>query len=164
MIQFKAWFLQNYVWLLIILFLVSFITLLGLDTARKPEAILCSIAIYMAIFFFSQKQRLEGQRLTAELFGALNLRYAALQAKLNAICSVDPSSAPAEDEIHILGQYFNLCSEEYFHFTSGLIPAEVWESWLNGMRVYYYHPRIRLQWDRELKQKSLYGFNANLLK
>ena len=31
--------------------------------------------------------------------------------------------------------YFDLCNEEYYIYHKGLIPDQVWDNWMEGMRI-----------------------------
>jgi hypothetical protein len=57
----------------------------------------------------------------------------------------------------------NLCAEEYLYFKSGYVDAEVWQSWLRGMRFFAAKPEILSVWKEELASGSYYGFSLALL-
>lgn len=49
-------------------------------------------------------------------------------------------------------RYFNLCSEEYYLFESGLVPSDVWANWQENMRRMLQIPLVSRAWDRSKKQ------------
>jgi hypothetical protein len=69
----------------------------------------------------------------------------------------------AADDKQLLYDYFNLCAEEYLYFKSGYVDAEVWQSWLRGMKLFASNPEIRRLWQEELESGSYYGFTLALI-
>ena len=68
------------------------------------------------------------------------------------------------EQIRHLSIYVNLCSEAYWQYCNGLVAPLVWRSWVNRMRGFYYHPKIRHQWEKELKNDSHYGFDIDIIR
>ena len=44
--------------------------------------------------------------------------------------------------------YFDLCSEEYHLYMDGQVPEDVWENWVEGMRITTNLQLYRQCWDR----------------
>ena len=44
--------------------------------------------------------------------------------------------------------YFDLCSEEYHLYLEGQVPEDVWENWVEGMRITTNLQLYRQCWDR----------------
>lgn len=99
-----------------------------------------------------------------ELFRRFNSSYDRLNEKLNKIRAGDQTTSLTTEETCILYDYFNLCGEEYLYFWKGFIYPEVWNAWLNGMRIFYKTPRIRELWDTELITNSYYGLTPAILR
>jgi hypothetical protein len=118
----------------------------------------------LSSIYFVQKQRLEELRLFEELFSGFNARYGQLNEKLNEIRGREPKERLLRDEINTLYDYFNLCGEEYLYYKHGYILPEVWQAWLNGMKIFYQDKRIKTLWEEELATNSYYGFNIDFLK
>ena len=118
----------------------------------------------LSSIYFVQKQRLEELRLFEELFSEFNERYGALNEKVNQIIGTNQEAKLTQDEINTLYDYFNLCGEEYLYYKQGYILPEVWEAWLNGMKIFYQNKRIRKLWEEELATNSYYGFKLDFLR
>lgn len=162
--KFYDWFFQNYWWVLVALFGLTFALPMATGTLVKPTSIYALFGLHIALFFFAQKQRLADSRLAARLLRQYNRRAALLQPKLESIQKGDPSQGLKQAQIDDLRIYFNLCSEAYYHYCNNNIGPVVWQSWRSQMRIYYYDPRIRQAWDNDLKQNTHYGFGNHLLK
>ena len=39
--------------------------------------------------------------------------------------------------------YLNICSEEYYFYTHGLIPSDVWDNWVVGMEAVFKQPKVK---------------------
>jgi hypothetical protein len=128
------------------------------------NAILTIIGGSLSFVYFVQKQKLEETRLLKALFTEFNVRYEALNERLNEILRGDPNRELNQEEVDTLYSYFNLCGEEYLFYKRGYIFPEVWEAWVNGMKIFYKDERIRRLWKRELETNSYYGFTLELLK
>ena len=112
--------------------------------------------------YFFQKQKLEEISLFRSLFDKFNERYNQMNERLNKILVLEQNSSLSLNDVILLYDYFNLCAEEYLYYRLGYILPEVWQSWYNGMLIYYGCPHIRALWDKELKANSYYGFKISL--
>lgn len=54
--------------------------------------------------------------------------------------------------------YVNLCSEEYYLFTKGAIEKDIWEYWVEGMRMQFTSHVYQVWWK---KNASKYNQNFN---
>jgi len=104
-----------------------------------------------------QKQALDESVLFRGLFREFNHRYDQLDDALNAIREGNETAELKPEEIGTLYHYFNLCGEEFLYYKKGYIYPEAWESWLNGMMIYYENARIKRLWAEELRSGSYYG-------
>lgn len=140
--------------------------LLGLAGYLKdlldPGLALSFLGGVFSFIFFVQKQKLAETSLFRELFDGFNKRYNDMNGALNDINVGDKDLPLSSGEIVALYDYFNLCAEEYLYYRMGYIPPVVWESWYNGMLIYYSNQRIRDLWDKELRTNSYYGFTISL--
>ena len=130
-------------------------------SSPDPTVVASAITGILSFSFFIQKQKLEELKLFTDLFREFNKRYGRLNDKLSALAKFPDDHELTEEETNLLFDYFNLCAEEYFYFKRGLIPIEVWESWINGMKEYYTRRAIQELWDKELTQQSYYGFSIS---
>jgi hypothetical protein len=106
--------------------------------------------------------RLAKTKFSYEAFRDCNHRYDRLKDELRGIGDqreyLDGSAKKT------LRCYFDLCAEEYWLKTQGLIPDVVWEAWSNGMQQYAKHDHIREFWLKELNSNSYYGFPRCLVE
>jgi len=158
------WFYRNYWWLLLILFAVTVCAPMLFSSVGYSPSLMILLVANIALVYFVQKQRLATLKMSSELMLHFNGRYAALQPGLYRILEGEAAEELSPDQVDDLFAYFDLCAEEYYLFGKDMIPPEVWSSWLGGMRVYYYNPRIRRLWDKALTRQSFYGFSSQLLK
>jgi len=108
--------------------------------------------------YFVEKQKLEQMVLFKELFTKFNERYDGLNEKLNEILEEDKQKELTQEQIDILYDYFNLCSEECLFYKQGFIYPEVWKAWCNGMKIFGKNKRIKELWQKEVRTDSYYGF------
>lgn len=130
----------------------------GLFWGLDLDVLLPILAAILSALYFLQKQKLEELKTFREIFEACNKRYDKLNDALDKIYSVSEGSL-SEDERHLLGDYFNLCAEEYLYFSRGYIYPEVWDAWYNGMKFYLKNPRIMGFWSQESSTNSHYGLH-----
>ena len=76
--------------------------------------------------------RLSNDRMTKELYKEFNERYDRLNNKLSQIKSGKDSPENRQTII----DYFNLCAEEYYWYSKGRIPCEIWKAWKDGIAFY----------------------------
>jgi hypothetical protein len=136
----------------------------SLSDAERLHVTLTLLAAVAGITTFLYAQHAQELRLFRELFREFNARYATLNDRLNEIRS-RPSDPPLQDpDRRVLSEYFDLCAEEYMYATAGHFDSRVWCAWVEGMRHFDEHPRIREFWEDELnKQKSYYGFTLDCI-
>lgn len=156
----KIWIQRHYWWISIAGF-VGLLVLFLTGRYSDQTLLIAAITALLSFAFFIQKQKLEELKLFTDLFRDFNKRYERLNDKLNALTKLPADHELTDVETNQLFDYFNLCAEEYFYFKRGLIPIEVWKSWINGMKEYYKKHTIRELWDKELKQGSYYGFSID---
>lgn len=161
---FYYWFFRHYWWLLPAAFVATFCLPLATGVLQDPTHIVAWLGVHVALFYFVQKERIAAERITTLLLADFNNRYTPMEPVLRTVCDADTNLALAPEETDTLQTYFRLCCEQYDQYCRGYIPPQVWQSWLNGMRIYYYNARIRTLWDRHLERQTGYGFGRHLLK
>ena len=119
------------------------------------------VASGIAAAHFMQRQRLEELTLFQRLFGDFNARYDRLNDDLQGIV-VDPRHLTDADRSKLL-DYFNLCAEEYFFFSQGLVPRSVWKAWCRGMLEYLDDTRVAQFWQSEQARGSYYGLTHEII-
>jgi hypothetical protein len=126
---------------------------------NKPEFVFTLAGGVTAVASFLYSRHLEAARFLRELFAQFNKRYADLNEELSFIRGLGDSVALNDEQKQTLSDYFNLCGEEYFFYQAGYIDQIVWNSWVNGMSMYYENEKIRELWEEELKSGSYYRFS-----
>ena len=153
-----------YPWLFLgLIILANGMLFLFLPSKVSPELLLSVTGSVAALVHFFYSQYNHSTDRFIELFRDFNSRYDRLNDKLNALIAKDGNLVLAPEDILLLYDYFNLCSEEYLYFKSGYIDIEVWQSWLNGMKYFASNPEIHRIWLSELQSGSYYGFPPSLL-
>lgn len=132
---------------------------LSLPDILRPSLIITILGGIISSIYLVQKQKLEELKLFKDLFTEFNHRYDQMNEDLNRIIKVSPDDELTDTEINQLYDFFNLCGEEYLYYKQGFILPEVWNSWKNGMTIFYRNSRIRSLWENELETHSYYGFN-----
>ena len=120
------------------------------------------IGMIGGFFAFLYTQHLQGTQFLKQLFTEFNLRYDSLNEDLARICVIN--DALTTKDISKLIDYFNLCAEEYFFYSSGYIDEAVWESWRRGMQFYLRNELIHKLWSLELNHGSYYGLNIKIIE
>lgn len=140
-------------------FLLPFI----LPAKISPELLLSITGSIAALVHFLYSQHNSNTERFIGLFRDFNARYDRLNNNLNALRLKDGSVLLTAEDKQLLYDYFNLCAEEYLYFRSGYIDTEVWQSWLQGMKLFALNAEIRRLWSEELHSGSYYGFSLALI-
>jgi hypothetical protein len=156
----KHWVFKHYLWIGAGVFVISLLVLANLPTWPRDnvQVKFMIIGIPFTFLFLVQKRKLEETRLFKELFNSFNARYDSLNEDLNRIRTDTRSVAMAPSDRDVLYNYFNLCAEEHLFRSFGYIPEEVWDSWWEGMKIFFSCTRIRREWDTDPGRHSYYGF------
>ena len=159
---FKQLLYVHYWWLATLLFAIGSAVILGLRIGPARDNILALGGGLAGAFYFLQKQHLEELALFERLFADFNRRYGLLADRLEVLLS---SRAPLlAADVALLENYFNLCAEEYFYFTSGIIDSRVWCAWCRGMQHYLHDSRIAEFWRREQASDCHYGLTLGAIE
>ncbi len=113
-------------------------------------------------YYFLQKQHLEELQLFDRLFADFNRRYARLHDRLEHL--VKERAALTGADRALLEDYFNLCAEEYFYYTCGIVDSRVWCAWCRGMLQYLDEARIAEFWRQEESSRSYYGMTREQIE
>jgi hypothetical protein len=153
-----------YPWLFLVLVVATnAAAFLLLPAKLSPELLLSLTGGVAALVHFLYSQHNHNTERFIGLFRDFNSRYDRLNDRLNALLFKDGALMLAADDKQLLYDYFNLCAEEYLYFKSGYVDAEVWQSWLRGMKLFASNPEIRRLWQEELESGSYYGFTLALI-
>jgi hypothetical protein len=163
MTRLKHFLFRNYLGIFLLLLGAS-IGVLFLPGYLKIQAFLTIVGGLAAFFFFVQKQQLEETALFRELFREFNSRYDTMNEDLNRIITGSEENPLRKKEVAILFNYFNLCAEEYLYYVRGYTYPEVWESWRNGMMIFFRDKRIWDVWVSEAETQSYYGLDQELAR
>ncbi len=156
-IRLKFWFLRQYWWLLLLVFVLLAGGIVVVGPGLDLRLLLTLLGSVLSLVYFLQRQRLEELKLFREIFTDCNARYDRLNEELNAIVD-EPVDEPLSCcQQQILMDYFNLCGEEYLHYSQGYLFPEVWRAWHNGMQYFVRNPRVAGVWSEEKKTDSYYG-------
>lgn len=132
--------------------------------ALSAELAISVIASIAGFFHFLYSQHSANTDRFIALFRDFNLRFDALNDRLNVIRAKGPGELLTSSEQQCLCDYFNLCAEEYRYFKSGYLDREVWMAWQRGMDYFAESKEIRRFWESELEQGSYYGFSLGMLR
>ena len=154
---------KRYPWLFALLVTVLLGALFWISGGQlKIEHVVSALGAAGGFTAFLYTQHLQETRLFTDLFQSFNKRYDGLNERLNRIAGSVVSELSIEDTDKLM-DYFNLCSEEYLYLKAGYIDAEVWQTWVQGMRYFARSPAIRTLWESELASGSYYGFTLRQL-
>lgn len=127
---------------------------------NQPEWLAFSVS-GIALAHFVQKEELQELELFHRMFGDFNARYDRLNDSLQGILS-DSRPLTVDDRSTLL-DYFNLCSEEFFFYSEGLVPRVVWQTWCRGICEYLEDARIAGAWEEEEARGSYYGLTHAII-
>lgn len=130
-------------------------TVLWRFTEDRGTLVVSVLAAVLSIVFFVQQQKLAEMQLFKQLIVEFNGRYDRLNDVLDRVVL---SGVQTAEDRHAVLDYFNLCAEEYLFYQEGYIDQRVWQSWSNGMRIYFSASAIAGIWNEEAKTNSYYGF------
>jgi hypothetical protein len=150
--------LRHYVWIAILLLIITGLALTRFGSVWRAEVNLGVIGIPFTFFFVAHQIRLAETRLFKELFQEFNVRYDKLNNRLNRIVMGDESAELSVRERDVLYNYFNLCAEEFLFYKEGFIPEQVWAFWERGMASFFSCARIWKEWQNDPGTGSFYGF------
>jgi len=152
----KRFVYENFWWAAPVLFLTGLGIARSLWPPDAPAKILLPLAGgLVGAYYFLQKQQLEELRLFERLFADFNRRYAELNERLQLLVADDDPLTKRDRAL--LEDYFNLCAEEYFYYTHGIIDPTVWRAWCRGILQYLHDDRIADFWRHEESTDSYYG-------
>jgi hypothetical protein len=147
-----------------------FFILLFYKTFINAKEILAAIfGIGISLSLGTLQYKIENDRIFNQLFKEFNKKYdKKFNDKLNEIDNFYIANKKYEissDDISIIIDYLNFCSEEYLWYTKGRIPKNVWESWENGMLYFLNLAPINLIIQTQKEQKnSYYGLFSKIEK
>lgn len=127
------------------------------------ELLVAAIGAGGGFVYFLYGQHHQGVQIFVSLFDKFNLRYDALNEKLNAIMKRQTGCPFSPEHINTLNDYFNLCAEEHLFYEAGYIDERVWRAWVCGMKHFAEDAAVRELWQREIDAGSYYDFNLSLL-
>lgn len=122
------------------------------------------VAILSLIYTFNTSY-FDNKKMFKELFDNFNTKYDNLNNDLNDLVD-EINKLNAEDrksrildkrENKLINDYLNLCAEEYYWFTRGLIDTEVWMSWFSGIKIFFKEPIFIEKIKKEISNIKLNG-------
>jgi hypothetical protein len=149
-------------WLAPALFGLGATAIVVLELADKFKALASLGGAVAGAYYFLQKQQLEELGLFERLFADFNKRYDRMNARLQRLRL---NRGPLSGADHaVLEDYFNLCAEEFFYHTCGVIDSRVWSAWCRGMLQYLEEPTIKEFWLQEQSGASYYGLTLEAIE
>lgn len=135
----------------------------------KVEVLIPIVASGISLSMGIRAYRSENDKIFKELFTEFNARYdEKFNNKLKSIKDkfIDNQEYELDkEEIDLVIDYLNLCSEEYLWYTKHRIPESVWCSWESGMLYYLRLKPIFVVVKKEMEQKdSFYGLFSRIEK
>ena len=158
----KYWYKRNQDLILINLLTLVAILISNYFTDLKIEILGAILAAGISLSFGVRQYKIENDKIFKELFQEFNSKYdAKFNNKLNQVDAFIKSNIEVkldEDDVILVIDYLNFCSEEYLWYTKGRIPDVVWTSWENGMIYFFNLPPINdIIKSQNSQKKSYYG-------
>lgn len=147
--------------------LTFIVAILFFEIVKKHEVLIPVFATGLSISFGLRQYKIENDKIFKELFLMFNKKYD--EEFNNTLNRIERNSREVSDlqltteEIEIVIDYLNFCSEEYLWYVKGRIDENVWTAWENGMKYYLDIRPIRIIVDSQKAQKdSYYGLFEKL--
>jgi hypothetical protein len=161
----KHWLYDNHLFIALALVTGAFLLWWLIPGLNSKEFLGSAIASALGLSYFFLSNHLKEISLFKELFEKFNEAYGELDERLYTIRNEpDKTKGLSKEEVKTLYKYYNLCGEEYLYFKKCMIYPEVWDAWLNGMRIFHEDERIQEHWDDELNTCSYYGLTPEKLR
>ncbi len=114
--------------------------------------LIVAIAAVIVTMVYTQKSiqasiALTQDQIRAQMFSEYTRRYNEIILNMPSESS-DGTNEPSADAMKYLRLYFDLCSEEYHLWKRGMIEAEVWEMWEEGMQNAMKSPLYSKAWEK----------------
>ena len=164
MLDAKYWIYKNGWWLVSVVFFTIMVLLAVVGLGGSPGTILAGATIPAVTLFFFQKHCLNERKSSLRLQADFYKYFTDIYPKLNDMVGTDLSNGLTPEQLNIISAYIDLCSEAYWYYSNGLIAPTVWRSWVEKMRIYYYHAQIRPIWEKELGNQGHYGFDTQIIR
>lgn len=154
--------LINVLTLVVILFLYY-----NVNIAKEILAAIFGIGISLSLGTLQYK--IENDKVFNQLFKEFNNKYdMKFNDKLNEIDNLYNTNNDyiiRNEDIPLIIDYLNFCSEEYLWYTKGRIPKNVWKSWENGM-LYFLNlePINKIIQTQKNQKHSYYGLFTKIEK
>lgn len=154
--------LINVLTLVVILFLYY-----NVNIAKEILAAIFGIGISLSLGTLQYK--IENDKVFNQLFKEFNNKYdMKFNDKLNEIdnsYNTNNDYIIRNEDIPLIIDYLNFCSEEYLWYTKGRIPKNVWKSWENGM-LYFLNlePINKIIQTQKNQKTSYYGLFTKIEK
>ena len=149
------------------LILINFLTLGAIlisyyFTDLRIEILGAILATGISLSLGVRQYKTENDKIFKELFQEFNSKYdIKFNNKLNQIDTLIKSNKEVkldENDVILVIDYLNFCSEEYLWYTKGRIPDMVWTSWENGMIYFFNLPPINdIILSQNSQKTSYYG-------
>ena len=135
--------------------------------AKEILAAIFGVGISLSLGTLQHK--IENDRIFNQLFKEFNKKYdEKFNDKLNEIDNsfkTNNNYKIKNEDVPLIIDYLNFCSEEYLWYTKGRIPKNVWESWENGMLYFLNLDPMHLIIQTQKEQKnSYYGLFSKIEK
>ena len=154
------WLKRNMEIILINIITLGVIISLFYSFIIAKEILAAIFGIGISLSLGTLQYKIENDRIFNQLFKEFNRKYdKKFNDKLNEIDNFYNTNKKYEissDDIPIIIDYLNFCSEEYLWYTRGRIPKNVWKSWENGMIYFLNLPPINLIVLSQKEQKDSY--------
>lgn len=113
---------------------------------------LCSVVvaiITIVVSFFANRQALESAKNLSATQTKTNF-FVIYTGRYMELVKTKPDMATCTDaeSITFMRQFFNLCSEEFYLHSHGMIDEEVWQMWVEGMRLTMHDMKYKVSWRK----------------
>lgn len=148
---------RYWLWIILLLIAISLLSVLSASERISTQVFIGLTLTCLASFISIITHFQNSDKFFKELFTEFNSRYDKLNNFLNGI--KDDQKLTNEERQKII-DYLNLCAEEYMWVQKGWIPAHIWDSWKNGIKLHQTKLPIKQVFDEEraIWKSSYYGF------
>lgn len=145
-------------------FIAAFVTYI-IDS-KNDKIALGFIGISATLYFGTLRYRIENDKMFKELFTEFNLRYNDEFNNLMNSLRTGNNRKLDTDEINVVIDYLNLCSEEYLWYRKKRIPNEIWCAWklgiLENVKIHQVKDICTSESSTKDLRKSYYGLFEEL--
>jgi len=158
--------IENTIWFQILLFAGLVLFLLYYfyyPNKLQVEGFIGICVTILSLIYTFNTSYFDNKKIFKELFDSFNTKYDSMNEGLNELVNdfknlnkENKFRALNKEEKKLINDYLNLCAEEYYWFTRGLIDKEVWNNWFAGICYFLKQDFYREKIIKEKKEPDSY--------